>query len=354
MDPTAPAQAPKGERPAKGGPKGGGQRPPPEKGERPAPVGNKGKAKGKPKGKGGKADKGRGKGKTLRVPTVDMTAPSLREFFWDTLLGPVEAPSVGEAVAPTPLGPAVAPAPTARSSGSSWTELRRNRAGPMGPVARSVAAAVTLASCCPGSEGASTEVALPNSPVGFAFTECGVDWRCWLWLTALLCMCAFAICFSACLAGAGGFIAARRMIREHKSEDATAAETRRAEQEGNRQPPAPPAPPPPAPFVQPQPAQGPVAENGGERQPRNRDEGPPGPRRRRRGRSAQGSPPPERDESPPGFKVVYWTQSTSTDLRWHAKRDCRYLRDNARHRILPHEGCRGCTEEVRSPDWDAP
>eukprot|EP00969_Alexandrium_andersonii_P100820 4447340-Alexandrium_andersonii.AAC.1 len=55
-----------------------------------------------------------------------MTAPPLGEHFWSTLLAPVEAPSTGEAVAPSPVEPAVEPAPSSRTPGTSLTELRRS------------------------------------------------------------------------------------------------------------------------------------------------------------------------------------------------------------------------------------
>eukprot|EP00969_Alexandrium_andersonii_P320860 14178262-Alexandrium_andersonii.AAC.1 len=55
--------------------------------------------------------KGRGKGKYRHPPSVDMVAPPLAELFGDrSLLELVEAPSAGEAVAPSPMEPAAAPA----------------------------------------------------------------------------------------------------------------------------------------------------------------------------------------------------------------------------------------------------
>eukprot|EP00969_Alexandrium_andersonii_P309985 13699058-Alexandrium_andersonii.AAC.1 len=60
------------------------------------------RAKGKSKGKGDGGGKGRGKGKRRRTPSADVTAPPMDELFWETLLEPVEAPSSGEAVAPSP------------------------------------------------------------------------------------------------------------------------------------------------------------------------------------------------------------------------------------------------------------
>eukprot|EP00969_Alexandrium_andersonii_P106450 4696480-Alexandrium_andersonii.AAC.1 len=55
--------------------------------------------------------------------------------------------------------------------------------GPMGPVLRSAAAAVTFASCCPGSEAsAGSVIVMPNSLAAQQrpFERAG-DWRCWLY-----------------------------------------------------------------------------------------------------------------------------------------------------------------------------
>eukprot|EP00969_Alexandrium_andersonii_P128891 5696642-Alexandrium_andersonii.AAC.1 len=152
------------------------------------------------------------------------------------------------------------------------------------------------------------------------------------------------------------------------------AETERAMREAAALEPTAPPPPPPLPHEVPRPAQGFAAADGDGAPPRERDVGPDGPLHQCRGRRQQQqqerqSPPRERSRAcsaarrvpsadsgaePRKHKVVYWTQSAKSDLRWHARGDCRHLIDNAKHRVLPHEGCRGCTDGVCWPGWDAP
>eukprot|EP00969_Alexandrium_andersonii_P360849 15456287-Alexandrium_andersonii.AAC.1 len=86
----------------------------------------------------------------------------------------------------------------------------------MGPVLCAAAAAVTSVSCCQGSEAsAGSVVVLPNSLVAQQHPfECAGDWRCWLRFTLMASLCFSIVCFFGCLAGAGGFFAARRAFRE--------------------------------------------------------------------------------------------------------------------------------------------
>eukprot|EP00969_Alexandrium_andersonii_P305981 13526137-Alexandrium_andersonii.AAC.1 len=56
---------------------------------------------------------------------------------------------------------------------------------------------------------------MPNSPVaGLHPFECAGDWRCWLCFTVMASICFSIVCFLGCLAGTGGFFAARRAFRE--------------------------------------------------------------------------------------------------------------------------------------------
>eukprot|EP00969_Alexandrium_andersonii_P249787 11039596-Alexandrium_andersonii.AAC.1 len=68
-------------------------------------------------------------------------------------------------------------------------------------------------------------------------------------------ICFSIICFLGCLAGAGGFFAARRAFRERSNVVITAAETECAEREATASTPSAPPPPPPSPHEAPRPAQ---------------------------------------------------------------------------------------------------
>eukprot|EP00969_Alexandrium_andersonii_P332309 14685036-Alexandrium_andersonii.AAC.1 len=68
-------------------------------------------------------------------------------------------------------------------------------------------------------------------------------------------LCFSVVCFLGCLAGAGGFFAARWAFRERSNAGATPAETERAEREAAAFAPSAPPPPPPSPREAPRPAQ---------------------------------------------------------------------------------------------------